>query len=123
MLGVKIRKSSCSFPETGYNQPCSVDVAGTCMSKTVLDKYFYNILQLIFGSPQKHLNCSTNLCPLNHFQDKAAPKYPWRYAHAILAQDLHDIQFMLCELQKYVHQGQSLRDYAGPPCGWVFTSH
>ena len=30
--------------------------------------------------------------------------------------DLHDIQFMLCELQKFLHRGLSMRDYAGPAC-------
>ncbi|CAJ1397704.1 unnamed protein product [Effrenium voratum] len=44
------------------------------------------------------------------------------YAHKLWKQgpvnelELHDIQFMLCELQKYLHSGASLRDYAGPPC-------
>ena len=34
-------------------------------------------------------------------------------------QDLHDIQFMLCELQKFLHRGLSMRDYAGPACDMV----
>ena len=38
------------------------------------------------------------------------------------SKDLHDIQFMLCELQKFLHQGQSLRDYAGPQCSWALAS-
>lgn len=40
-------------------------------------------------------------------------KHLWKFGTDL---DLHDIQFMLCELQKFLHQGQSLRDYAGPQC-------
>ena len=36
-------------------------------------------------------------------------------------QDLHDIQFMLCELQKFLHRGLSMRDYAGPACDMTFN--
>lgn len=42
-----------------------------------------------------------------------ASKHLWKFGTDL---DLHDIQFMLCELQKFLHQGQSLRDYAGAQC-------
>ena len=55
------------------------------------------------------------------FQVEMSPSGGGTAPNSPRSKDLHDIQFMLCELQKFLHQGQSLRDYAGPQCSWALV--
>ncbi|CAK9005142.1 Phosphoglycolate phosphatase (PGP) (PGPase) [Durusdinium trenchii] len=83
----------------------------------VQDRYTYSPagpgaiegLRLVYGrgkvSPKEAVPLMRKILAQNHL---------WHFDPTEL--ELHDVQFMLCELQKFLHRGASLRDYAGLPC-------